>query len=150
MYTSPVNNPIVIDTDSLERNNLRLSRLTAGVFKKQTKLFCEARKKMVYFAEKTNDSARENEKIHCKNRDNDQGNDNSRGWTFVDSIIETFRENKPAFLTGFVTAVILCYYTYYQPYSYGTTEPERELDLPMGYERTIKKQKEMRPDLFEA
>ncbi|NP_001266353.1 Protein tumorous imaginal discs, mitochondrial-like [Bombyx mori] len=100
--------------------------------------------------EKTNDSARENEKIHRMNRDNDQGNDNSRGWTFVDSIIETFRENKPAFLTGFVTAVILCYYTYYQPYSYGTTEPERELDLPMGYERTIKKQKEMRPDLFEA
>lgn len=119
-----------------------------------------------YFADKSKNSSKTNksdssEKIHPTNRDPGGGKrDKSKSWTFLDSMAETMRQNKVYFFTGFVLSAILCTFVilsdssdrygvheYVMKHDYGSI---LDNDRPLGYERSLKKEKENNPELYDV
>jgi hypothetical protein len=78
---------------------------------------------------------------------------------FIENLADTYRNNKSAFLFGFFSSVILCLVILLndpdspkvKDYAKKWDDREiRDLDKPMGYERTVEKRKEREPKLYEA
>lgn len=95
------------------------------------------------------------------NRDHDDPDSNkTKAWTMFESIIDSYKTNKMYFVTGFVMAVIGCVYAVFNdPYDrYGANKfvreveerPGRDFDKPFGYEKTIKREREKNPELYDA
>ncbi|CAG9782198.1 unnamed protein product [Diatraea saccharalis] len=108
--------------------------------------------------EKSKNTGTEN--IHRYNRDNeDTENDRGKAWSFIESLAETYRHNKTFFLAGFFTSIVLCLLAIMndpqnrqvERYTREWDNKEiRDVDKPLGYERTIQKQKDENPKLYEV
>lgn len=126
--------------------------------------------KNIYFTEKaktSSDTGRKSETgsgsdtIHHANRDNDDYEKHrSKTWTFLEFLSDSYSNNKVYFVTGFVMAVLMCTIAIMNDPQdrYGAFEyvreleerPGREIDKTYGYERALRREKELHPDLKEA
>ncbi|KAG6446917.1 hypothetical protein O3G_MSEX004649 [Manduca sexta] len=110
--------------------------------------------------DKTKNNDSQNEQIHHTNRDSEDTGEKGKAWTFFDSMIDAYRNNKAFFVTGFVVTVIATLLSMANdPFDrHGVNEflfkaesnLGREMDRPLGYERAIKKQKEQLGELYDA
>lgn len=138
------------------KSNLQGNRKQKHAFKLATRI-----KTKIYFPEKQKSSTvppksepkDDTEKIHPTNRDTEY-NEHSQTWTFLESLADSFHKNRNTFLMGFMLAVGLCGFAFYNNPDNAKylNEPleSRELDQPLGYQRTIQRQKEQNPDLYDA
>ena len=127
--------------------------------------------KNIYFTEKaktssdtdsktdTGTASKSQDKIHDANRDHDDDKSRrTKAWTFLDSLADSYRTNKVYFVTGFCMAVFMCIIAMVNDPAdrYGAYEyireieerPNREIDKPYGYERALKRDRELNPDLY--
>lgn len=116
-------------------------------------------KRKIYFTEKNNSTKNKDDtqKVHHSNRDTEQPAKKTRAWTFLESVAQAYEENRATFLTGFFTSIIVAAIILSQsPHDNKFKEfldrpPEtREPDRQMGYERTIQRQRERNPELYDA
>lgn len=116
--------------------------------------------KQIYFAAKANSSSSENQKIHEANRDSDHQNEKSRVWSILEIFADTYKNYKAAFLSGFFMAIIACYIAIMndshdrvglEDYVRSTNDREcRDMDKTMGYEKSLQKERERNPQLYDA
>lgn len=121
----------------------------------------------IYFTDtpkSNNDSAKTStsdntEKVHPTNRDTEYTGDKSKAWTFLESLADSYTNNRIYFVTGFVMAIFTIYMVIINdPYDrHGVNKfmddhapKSRDVDLPMGYERTIARERKEKPELYEA
>ncbi|CAG4961020.1 unnamed protein product [Colias eurytheme] len=97
----------------------------------------------------------DSQSIHPSNKEDTKRSDKAQ-WTFIDSMIDAFYRNRSTFALGFALSATLVIYLL-------TIDPSREfeitdyiptkdqpLDVPLGYQKAIQKQKEQQPELYEA
>ncbi|XP_022836352.1 uncharacterized protein LOC111363727 isoform X2 [Spodoptera litura] len=100
------------------------------------------------------------EHIHQANRDtDDHERNNSKTWTFLESLGDAYKSNKMYFVSGFVMAVIVSMYVMmhdpldrFGANKYVTTLdnlPARDIDTNYGYQRAIKREREQHPELYQ-
>lgn len=115
--------------------------------------------KQIYFAAKSNSSSSESQKIHEANRDRDHQYEKSRVWSLLEIFADTYKNHKVAFITGFFVAVLSCFLaiindphnTHLDDYFRTLEQKEfREMDKTMGYERTLQKERDRNPELYDA
>lgn len=113
-----------------------------------------------YFTEKSSKDSNESQKIHEANREHQYTRDEK--WSFLDSLIDTFNNNRINFVFGFVMSALFCYYYILndpnskidlyktmEKYEKPVTEPP-SFDLPLGYSDAIRKKRKEHPELYEA
>ncbi|CAH1634899.1 unnamed protein product [Spodoptera littoralis] len=100
------------------------------------------------------------EHIHQANRDtDDRERNNSKTWTFLESLGDAYKSNKMYFVSGFVMAVIVSMYVMmhdpldrFGANKYVTTLdnlPTKDIDTNYGYQRAIKREREQHPELYQ-
>lgn len=134
---------------------------------------CIEKKYQLYFTEKVKTSSdtgggksessgtfKGGEHIHQANRDTDDyERNNSKAWTFLESLGDAYKTNKMYFVTGFVMAVFVSIFVMmHDPLDrYGAHKymesldnlPTRDMDTPYGYQRAIQRQREQHPELYQ-
>ncbi|KOB72178.1 DnaJ-14 [Operophtera brumata] len=104
------------------------------------------------------DPKADTQKIHPTNRDSEYSEKKSKAWTLLESFAHSFYNNRTNFLAGFFMAVLLSYLAMYNDPSdkFGVNEymnqpsETKEFETPLGYQRTIKRQREQNPELYDV
>lgn len=120
----------------------------------------------ICFTDKSKNSGSTNksdgsENVHRLNRDSeDTERDRTKAWTFIESLADAFRSNKAAFLTGFFASILfgiiimmndpLDKYKMQERLRKWEEAEKGEIDKQMGYERTLQRQREENPRLYDA
>lgn len=105
------------------------------------------------------DTTSKSEKIHHTNRDTEYTADKSKSWTFLESLADSYNNNRTYFLVGFFFAVgwTLLVISHdpedrlgVNKFVYEHSPQPREMDRPLGYERMMEQQRKEKPELYEA
>lgn len=98
------------------------------------------------------------------NKDSEySGRDESKTWTFIDSVLDSCRNNTAAFGVGFLFTVVLImvfiladpqdkigFHDYVEKTQREKGDSYQEMDKPLGYQNMLKRKKEEHPELYEA
>ncbi|KAL0829754.1 hypothetical protein ABMA28_003243 [Loxostege sticticalis] len=112
--------------------------------------------------DKSKNSSNDNtQKVHPLNRDaEDTERDKTKSWTFLENLVDTYNNHKPAFVVGFLMSVVVCLFVMLNDPTQNNIVQQRvrewenreirEPDKPLGYERTLERQRKEKPELYEA
>ncbi|XP_047507835.1 protein tumorous imaginal discs, mitochondrial-like isoform X1 [Pieris napi] len=92
--------------------------------------------------------------IHPQNKDSEETKRESK-WTFIDSMVQAYENNRSAFLLGVIISLFGAWLVFFDAPKYDVHEIQdhietQPLDVPMGYQKAIKKQKDQQPELYDA